>query len=285
MDVLLTTILVAVLLLASLAVVIMWVRPFRRRRSDRTPWSSEAEVPEDDTTATVRLDVETSNADDPAVRRLVEQVAQRAFRRSPEVQDVTVVNRDGTVLAKVARPKPIHGTLPTAPGQPAGNRRPLELRVPQPGEQSPDGARFQPPPGRVWAERFDLPDSVRGRIEDPDRLVDVVAAVLAASGAPVEVHGDVIQSGDVAIIVIGEGWGGSSADELSSAFLRFERTGAQHGLVISAHYLDEREVRRRRALAPNLHYSGLHIIQWMADAVVAGGDPLQLAIALDSPST
>lgn len=285
MDVLLTTILVAVLLLASLVVVIMWLRPFRRRRSDRTPWSSDAEAPADDATATVRLDVAASDGDDPAVRRLVQQVAQRAFRRSPDVQQVTIVNRDRTVLATVARPKPIHGPPPTASGQPAAHGRPLDLRVPEPGEQSPDGSRFEPPPGRVWAERFDLPDAVRGRIEDPDSLVDVVAAIVSASGAAVEVHGDVIQSGDVAIVVTGEGWTGSSADELSSAFLRFERTGAEHGLVISAHYLDEREVRRRRALAPNLHYSGLHIIQWMADAVVAGGDPLQLAIALDSPST
>ena len=111
----------------------------------------------------------------------------------------------------------------------------------------------------------------------------VVRAIVEAAGLPVEVQGDIVRSGDVAILVTGEDWGGSSADELSSAFLRFDRTGAAHGLVISAHYLDEREVRRRRALAPNLHYSGLHIVQWMADAVAAGGDPLRVAISLDSP--
>lgn len=277
--------LVALLVAVAVVVAIAWVRRFQPRwpGRKRDPWPSDSDVATDDTTATVRLEVATADADDPAVQRLVRRASERAFRSAPELQTVTVVNRDGTVLARVSRPRPIPSPRSSDTGTPATPKGGLDLRVPQPGEPSPTGAPFEPSPTRTWAERFDLPPAVRERLGDTDSLVGVVRAIIEAAGMPVEIKGDVVRSGDVAILVTGEEWGGSAADELSSAFLRFDRTGAAHGLVISTHYLDEREVQRRRALAPNLHYSGLHIVQWMADAVAAGGDPLRVAINLDAP--
>jgi hypothetical protein len=278
--------LVIVLVVVAAAVAIAWVRRFQPRWPGRArePWPSGPDTPSDDTTATVHLEVTSTDADDPAVRRLVRRASERAFRSSPELREVTVVNRNGAVLTTVPRPRPIEGPLPTVTAGPAPHGKGLDLRVPQPGEAA-AGGQFEPSPTRSWADRFDLPEVVRHHLRDPDSLVGVVCAIVEAAGLPVDVHGDVVRSGDVAIVVTGEDWGGSATDELSAAFLRFDRTGASHGLVVSAHYLDEREVRRRRALAPNLHYSGLHIVQWMADAVAAGGDPLRVAISLDAPGT
>ncbi|MDP8928380.1 MAG: hypothetical protein M3O70_07335 [Actinomycetota bacterium] len=110
----------------------------------------------------------------------------------------------------------------------------------------------------------------------PDDPVDIVRAILEAAELPVEVHGNVILSGDEAVIVVSEP-GGSPSEALTPAFLRFQKSGASRGVVITHSYLAGRDIERRQALAPNLRYTGLSAIQRMADAVALGANPLRFA--------
>ncbi len=106
--------------------------------------------------------------------------------------------------------------------------------------------------------------------------MDIVRAILEAGRLPVEVHDNLLLAGDEAVIVVGEA-GRSSSETLSDAFLRFQKSGASHGVVIALGFFTARDIERREALAPNLRYTSLSAIQRMADAVALGGDPLRFA--------
>ncbi len=130
-------------------------------------------------------------------------------------------------------------------------------------------------PQRSLAGHLDLPHAVHAYLRRPDDPRDIVRAILQAAELPVEVHDNVILSGDEAVIVVEAGR--STSDALSEAFLRFQRSGASQGVVITLGFVGGRDIERREALVPNLHHAGLSAIQRMADAVALGANPLRFA--------
>jgi hypothetical protein len=68
------------------------------------------------------------------------------------------------------------------------------------------------------------------------------------------------------------------AEDLNAAFLRFQRSGAKRGVMVTAGRLYAHESRRREALAPNLKHTGPKGIQRMADAVAMGANPLDFVV-------
>ncbi|HEX2028333.1 MAG TPA: hypothetical protein VHF25_10080 [Nitriliruptorales bacterium] len=274
MDVVL---IIMVLLLVG-AGVVLWLRGRQSSGPGARPAASRSRPqpagPLPGPQATVTLDIDAADPDNASVQRLVRDAASRTFRVSPDVKSVTVQNRAGIRLGTVERHQDVSGPGVVAPEMPQRPpRRAARLRRrPVTG----GAAEEEAVPKRTLADRFDLPDAVLATVRRPDDAVDVIRAILEAAQLPVEVHENVIRSGDDAVIVASLA-GGSAADALSRAFLRFQKSGASQGVVVSLGYLDPRDVRRRHALAPNLHYSGLSAIQRMADAVALGADPLKFA--------
>ncbi|MDP8931952.1 MAG: hypothetical protein M3O70_26125 [Actinomycetota bacterium] len=278
MDVLL---IIIVLLLVG-AGVMLWLRRRRSSSPRARPAPSRARPqltgPLPGPEATVTLDIDAADPDNPSVQRLVRDAASRTFRTSPDVESVTVQNRAGTRLGTVERHQDLPSRGVVAPERPQAGRRPprraaRSRRRPVTGGGA---AEEKVAPKRTLADRFELPDAVRATLRRPDDAVDVIRAILEAAQLPVEVHENVIRSGDDAVIVVSHAEG-SAADALTRAFLRFQKSGASQGVVVSLGYFDPRDVRRRRVLAPNLHYAGLSAIQRMADAVDVGADPLTFA--------
>lgn len=233
--------------------------------------------------ATIVLDVAADAATSPAVTRLVEEAASEAFASSATVERVVVTSRDGTRLARVERPT-APPPLPEAtepPREPRSRKAhvPKPTSVDRPASLHPIAPEDLAPGGqRALADAFDLPSEVRDLLREPDDPVDLLRAILTAAGHRPEIDGDLVSSGDVAVIVVRPAAGAAIVgDDLSRAYLRFQSAGVPRGIVLCLGFVRPDETRRRELLAPMLRHVGPDAIQRMADAVVAGGDPLRFA--------
>lgn len=270
MDIVAVVLLVAVVLGAAFLL---------GRRAGRTPppvahrpWETT-----DPTGAVVVLDLAPWDPDHPSVQRLVEEAAGRPLREDPAIEVVEVRDREDRVLGRVHRPTPRREvTLPEHLHEPHA-RRP---HVPDPlGGSTP--ARSHPVSGpgpieaieRPFAHRFDLDDRVRRELRDPGDPVDVVRALLAAGGHAPEVHGDLLVTGHVAIVVLPDP--GHALDEaLSRAFLRIRSARVPRGIVLHLGWVNPEALHRRELAAPDVRHVGTEAVQRMADAVAAGADPI-----------
>lgn len=274
--------LVVVLLLLGAVAVVWWRRRQPPGRPSVRPAPSRAQPkgsgPFSGPQATITLDIVSADPDHPAVQRLVRDAASRVFETSPDVEAVMVEDRAGTRLGMVERDQRISQPIPAAQEVPKPDRRRSRRSSGSGGEPGIAGRAGEQDiaPHRSLANRFELPDTVRVHLRRPDDPVDLVRAILEAAELPAEVHGNLILSGDEAVIVVGD-TGRSTSEALTDAFLRFEKSGASHGVVITLGRVGGRDIKRRQALAPNLRYTGLSAIQRMADAVALGANPLTFA--------
>jgi hypothetical protein len=242
--------------------------------------------PADSSEAHVTLPVDDVDPEHPPVRRLATDAAQRVLARDPGVTCVVVLSRSGRELARIDRGAVVRRLVdfpsvllePHAPRH-AGPHEPAstEHRVNGPGNVR--FAERPPEPHRSLAERFELTDDVRGRIRSAEDPVDVVRAIFESSGLPFEIDGNVLRRGDRCVIVAhATVHSPVEAETLNAAFMRFERTGARRGVVVTAGVLHASDVHRREVLAPALLHVGPSGIQRMADAVAVGADPLDLVL-------
>jgi len=131
---------------------------------------------------------------------------------------------------------------------------------------------------RPLTSRFRLPESLTGRLSDPDDAVALVAGILEEGGLQPERRDDLLLVGDMAVVVVDAPVGEPIDEEqLTTAYVRFEQTGCARGIVVTPGLLNVDDVHRRERLDPRFLHAGLDGIQRMADAVVAGGDPLRAA--------
>jgi hypothetical protein len=229
--------------------------------------------------ARVVLDLEGVDPDLPSVQRLVREAAQRVLAKDPDLDEVQVVARDGQVLGRERRPDP----LPPAPAIPDAlhepHARPRRGPSPVPRDEVTHPQHVPDPGDRVratpLADRLDLPPDVRRRVREPDDGAGIVAATLEAAGRPVTRDGDLVRSGDVAIVVVDVH--GDADRALTHGFLRIQATDAPRGIVIRLGYVDPSLVRRREAMAAHVRHVGPDALQRMADAVAAGADPVAFA--------
>jgi hypothetical protein len=229
------------------------------------------------------LDLDIDDPEDPTVQRLVHEAGRRALVTDPELEAVEVRSRSGLVLAVVRRSQPL-GAEATIPDQ---LRQPHAPRRHAPDPVAPTGAtrdaRHLDPvgdvhvPDRPFADRFVLTDEVRAAVRDPERPIDLVAAILQVAGRPVERQGDVVVSGDTAVAIVPHLAHGME-DAMTRAFMHIRDTAAERGVVIRLGYVDPDEVRRREGAAPDVRHVTADAIQRMADAVALGGDPIAFAI-------
>jgi hypothetical protein len=133
-------------------------------------------------------------------------------------------------------------------------------------------------PHRHFADRYELPESVRTLIRDPDDPVDVVRAVLEAAGGLPVVEGDTLKVGGWALVILAPHDRVIHAAMLGHAFLRVEAAQATSGVVIMLGFADVEDVRRRETVAPHVVHVGPSAIQRMADAVALGLDPLRFVM-------
>lgn len=233
--------------------------------------------------AIVTLDVDSADAESAAVKRLVSDAAARVLHSHPDVEVVEVRTRSGAVVGSVSRT----GPQPAAPVD-----LPQYLLEPHTPHHAPDYVAGEATGGvtphfeandaerKALAEYFDLPESVRARLRDPDDAVAIVRAILAAAGLQVDQDDDVLVVGDQAIVVVRSRLGEAIRDDaLSHAYLRFTASHAQRGVMVTPGILFPTEVRRREMLAPALLHTGPDGIQRMADAVALGADPTRFAAA------
>jgi nucleotide-binding universal stress UspA family protein len=278
----LLTVVVIVLLVVGL---LLWGVRSMRAPGPRPPTPGEWH-PGEPRSERVTLDLTAEDPDHPAVQRLVDDAARRALRTNAELESVEVLDREGRLLGRMVRP----GPLPPPADIPDDLHEPHATRDHTPqvvrGEESPGPARPLPEPdpgmdlsvpGRPLAEQFDLPTSVRRRVRDPERAVDVVRAILEAAGRPVHVDREVIVTGDTAIAVVAP-TNHPVADDLAQAFMRIQATRAARGVVVRLGYADPALIRQREAAAPHVRHVTADGIQRMADAVEAGGDPVEFAV-------
>lgn len=263
------------LLVVVLAAIVFWLwrRSPGKLEARREPWE-----PGGETSGTrLTLDIGTSEPDHPSVQRLVREAAHRALAADPSLDEVEVVDRDGRVLGVERRPEPLpEVSMPPTSGQ-RTPRRHAPSPVPHEQDLHPRAAHEPAPEVRAvaLADRLDLAEEIRRRVAEPDRAVDIVRAILEAAGRPVEVHGDLLVSGDVAIAVVDVR--GDAERALTHGFLRIKSTDARRGMVLRLGYVDPAIVRRREAAAPHVRHVGPDAIQRMADAAAVGGDPITFA--------
>jgi hypothetical protein len=229
------------------------------------------------------LDLDIDDPDDPTVQRLVHDAGRRALVTDPTLEEVQVRSRSGAVLATVRRSQPVAAepTIPDELHEPHARRR----HAPDP--VAPTGATREARhrdadddvhvPARPFAERFVITDAIRAAVRDPDRPIDLVAAILEVAGRPVERQGDVVVSGDTAVAVVPHLAHGME-DAMTRAFMHVRDTEAPRGMVIRLGYVAPEEVRRREAAAPDVRHVTADAIQRMADAVALGGDPIAFAV-------
>ncbi|MFN2555529.1 MAG: hypothetical protein ABR592_01420 [Nitriliruptorales bacterium] len=272
--------LIVVLVLVLMAIVI-WRRrqkaPGRGPRPAASSVSPRAAAALPGPQAAITLDIVAVDPEHPAVQRLVRDAASRVLRTSPGVVVVTVEDRAGTRLGTIERNPgpseltPLAQEVPKAGGRsrPSSWSGPEQTRTSRADEQ-------KTAPHRSLAERFELPDVVRTRLRRPNDAVDIVRAILEAAELPAEVHDNLVLSGADAVIVVSETHG-TASEAFSDAFLRFQKSGASQGVVITLGTFGIREMQRRQALAPSLRYAGMSAIQRMADAVALSGNPLRFA--------
>lgn len=274
MDIVAVVLLVAVVLAAAFLL---------GRRAGRTPPPPPPRAWEttEPAGAVVVLDLAPTDPDHPSVQRLVEESASRPLREDPAIEVVEVRDRDHRVLGRVHRPTPRREvTLPEHLHEPRTRR----AHVPDPlGGSTPARSRQVPDAGpvetaeRPFAQRFDLDDRVRREIRDPDGPVEVVRALLVAGGHDPEVSGDLLVTGDVAIVVLPDP--GHALDEaLSRAFLRIRSARVPRGIVLHLGWVNPEALHRREVAAPDVRHVGTEAVQRMADAVAVGADPIDFVL-------
>lgn len=269
----------AVLGLALVAALLVWawrwVSDLAAPGPTRTAWD-DAEAP---ASTRVTLDLPGADPDDPAVQRLVRDAAHRALARDRTFDEVEVVARDGTVLGHERRPEPLPAdvALPESLREPHAPVRHTPSAVPHPDAGHPAHVAEPSPEVRAapLADRLELPSVVRDRITAPDRATEVLRAILEVAGRPVEVDGDLVTSGDLAIAVVDPRAGSERA--LNHGFLRIEATDASQGMILRLGYVDPALTRRREAAAPHVRHIGIDALQRMADAAAVGADPIAFA--------
>lgn len=231
----------------------------------------------------ITLDVAGVRADSDAVQRLVSETARRAFASSQSLAAVEVQDRAGNLLGRVSRQRvPVvrdvaevqNPQMHKTPDIPMFEHDELRSWKP-PGFD----ARERPTPHRPLADRFVLPGAVRDMVHAPDDAVDLVRAILTASGRAVVVDEDVLLVDDVAIIVVDvRSPAQPSRDALNHAYFRFRRVARPFGVALTLGYMDPADTQRRERLAPELIHVGSSAIQRMADAVAIGADPMEFII-------
>lgn len=225
------------------------------------------------------LDVTADDPDQPAVVRLVSEIAEAALRDDPSIDEVTVRGSDGAVLGRRRRPEPLAPTTPGPGRQPGPARRRVHRPSPVPREDTsrPPVGEAPDRPGRSFADRFELPAAVTAELTDADDPVELVRALLVAAGRPADVRGELVRTGDHLIAVVGSPRSRPVSPEvMSELYLRFRRSGATTGTIISLETQNWEDVRRRELLAPELSHTTTRALQRMADAVALGTDPLAL---------
>lgn len=235
----------------------------------------------------VVLPVDDADPDSPATQRLVAEAADRALTSHPELESVVVVSRGGRELGRLDRQRAAERPFVDVP---AALREPRAPRHHGPGEpveseppvHAPANVRFQETPSlqhRTLADRYELPERVRGRIGNPEDPVEIVHAIVEESAQPISVAGNVFRSGDRALIVLHTPLHATvDAATMNAAFLAFQSSGAKRGVVLTAGAFHVQDLRRRQALAPNLLHAGPDGIQRMADAVEMGANPLDFVV-------
>lgn len=269
----------AVLGVALVAAVVVWA--WRRSAGlgapgpRRTAW----ETPRGVTGARVVLDLEGADPDDPAVQRLVRETARERLAADRDVDEVEVVDRAGAVLGRERRPSPLppETSIPEALREPHAPTRHGPSPVPPTGPGHPRHVAEPAPDVRAapLADRLELPAAVRERITAPDRATDILRAILETAGRTVDVDGDLLVTGDVAVVVIDPR--GDTERALNHGFLRIQGTDASRGLIVRLGYVDPSLTRRREAAAPHVRHVGVDAIQRMADAAAVGADPVAFA--------
>lgn len=271
MEIVLVVLAVVAVLAAAVAV---------GRRLGRTPPPVRARPWEAATEAEgelVVLDLEPGDPGHPSVRRLVEEAARRPLAADPTLEVVEVRDRRGRVLGRVRRPTPRRDV--TLPGQ-LHEPHPQRSRTPDPLGRG--GASHPRPPAeadaaevadRPFADRFELDERIRAALPDTDDPVALVRVLLTLGGHRPEVHGDLVTTDDVALVLVPDP--GHQLDAaLSRAFLRIQRARVPRGVVIHLSWVNPETLHRREVAAPNVRHVGPEAIQRMADAVMAGADPL-----------
>ncbi len=270
-------ILAIVVVLGLIYLVVQRLKPSEDRPAARREEGRPAVGP------VVTLDIDTSEPDNPIVQRLVRDAAAQYFATHADAKKVEVRDRTGRELDVVTRERVEEeapsATLPEHLYEPRARRH-----APGPGggaDQGPGAvAHFDTSadaaPHRTLAELFDLPEAVHAKLQKPNDPVDLCRAILEAAGLEVRVDGDVLVSGDEALVVVDTTIGSPvRPDDLSQAFLRFQETKARSGVVVSPGLMYPEELKRRQAMAPNLLHAGPEGIQRMADAVALGANPLR----------
>jgi hypothetical protein len=236
------------------------------------------------------LDLDRVVPGSPAAQRLVREAARTVFSTLPEADAVEVRSKRGELLGRVSRktPMPRAGNLPPELHEPHPHRSHVpdiephlreEQLVPVPTRVAP--ADQGPWPHRPVMDLFDLPETVRGRVRDPEDPADLIRAILEAADVPYQVDGDLITAGDLAIVVARAAGGVTVGhDALNHAYLRVLACGARRGLIVAMGYVDPRQIDRREMAAPQVLHASSDAIQRMADAVVLGSDPLRFAAGI-----
>jgi MYXO-CTERM domain-containing protein len=280
--------------LALLALAVLAVAFARRRRA--APRSRRTETPRPSQTleavdGRITLEVPADDVDDAALRRLATQLAERALDRDPALMVVEVVDLDGHNVLRLHRtqrprtielPEALHephvrprrGPSPVPDGGRGGPRPPTD-RDGDPtgtGREADTTTRVRPLGARPAVDRFALPDAVRARIAPDADHVSVLEAILSVAGHPTSRDGDLVLLPHMAFIVVNVRDDGERA--LSRAYLRLERTGRAHGIVIRQGYVDPAVLARRQRSAPDVVYTDTRALQRMADAVALGLNPL-----------
>lgn len=270
MEILLAAIVIAVLGGTAYAVWRMGPSPVPRRAAPPRPAEPRITAP----VTTLVLDARAGDPDSSSVRRLVWSVALPVFERSDDVEEVVVKDREGEVVGRIHRPDP-------APPPQEHPEPPPDLRL-HPRVYEPAQGRVATGSGPVaedeihtaFADRYDLSPSIREQVRDPDDPVEVVRAVIEASGRPATVSGPSVLTGEELLIVVPGHRGVVTGDHLTQSYLLFDASRAPQGVAICLGYVDPDELRRREILAPTLRHTGHEAIQRMADAVALGADPL-----------
>jgi hypothetical protein len=250
--------------------------------------------------AVVVLDLDGADSSNPAVSRLVRETAGRVFASLPDAREVEVRARDGTLLGRSSRslPPPHDISIPTYLFEPHVVRHRGPDLVAHLGEEEEEeesfvgvpsgqpstvrplasGAMVPREPVSALAERFDLPQSIRAALRDPDDPLDIVRAILEAGGLSPVAEDGLLRVRELAVVVLGPKESVIQHDALNRAYRRILSTGAERGLVVAFVHLDTKEVWRRELLAPEILHTGAEGIQRMADAVSLGADPLRFAV-------
>lgn len=250
------------------------------RRLGRTPAPIPARPWEETTEAEgalVVLDLEPGDPEHPSVQRLVEEAARRPLAADATLEVVEVRDRRHRLLGRVRRQTPHRDvTLPDQLHEP----HPQRSRTPDPLGRG--GASHPRPPvevdaagvaDRPFADRFELDERIRTALSSADDPIALVRVLLTLGGHRPEVRGDLVATDDVALVLLPDP--GHQLDAaLSRAFLRIRQARVPRGIVIHLSWVNPGTLHRRELAAPNVRHVGPEAIQRMADAVMAGADPL-----------